>query len=262
MRKGNWKLALLVITVAVAVCAAGMLVSAGEDACYNDVEVSGAGSDVNETYVHQGMYNDRPYFLSGVWNVYIHFRSGRWSIYGPSGSLAYLNWSQAETPPSSGWEVNLGIGEAPIPTVSGGGACNGGEDSGGSTPSTPTPATVAITGDAPGGAAAFLDVVLAGGGGGGDESVMGGLLPLAAIHTVGDAVTGGSTSGPIHVYIYSVDITTRPESVVLASHWAASYNRTAGEYEFSWDTSGMAPGYYDVRLSFGTYAYNFRIQLI
>ena len=29
--------------MAVAVCAAGMLVNAGDDLCYNDVEVSGAG---------------------------------------------------------------------------------------------------------------------------------------------------------------------------------------------------------------------------
>jgi hypothetical protein len=41
MRNGNWRLALLVM--AVAVCAAGMLVNAGDDLCYNDVEVSGAG---------------------------------------------------------------------------------------------------------------------------------------------------------------------------------------------------------------------------
>ena len=176
-----------------------------------------------------------------------------WSIQ-VVGEIIYNVESGAATPPSSGWE---GTEEEtdPAPSVSGGEPCTG--DSGAPPPPGTPSAPVAITVVPSGGAAGFLDVILES-----EEPVMVGLLPLAAIHAVGDAVTGGSTSGPIHVYINSVDTAVQPESVVLVDHWMSSYNRTTGEYEFSWDTSGMAPGYYDVRLSFGTYAYNFRIQLI
>jgi hypothetical protein len=118
----------------------------------------------------------------------------------------------------------------------------------------------------------FLDVVLPLVEG--EAPAMSGLQPLAAVHNVGASVTGGCqvlfVSEPfplfplsgVHVYIYSVDISTRPESVVLLDHWMATYDRATREYQFSWNTNGLTAGYYDLRLSFedGS-SQTFRIQL-
>ncbi|MCJ7753017.1 MAG: hypothetical protein MUP13_00490 [Thermoanaerobaculales bacterium] len=66
----------------------------------------------------------------------------------------------------------------------------------------------------------------------------------------------------IHIYIYSVDISGIPDFSALVDHWTVRYSFGASEYAFSWDTTGLAPGYYDIRLVFsnGT-ALMFRIQL-
>jgi|GEM_PF-4061909 len=129
----------------------------------------------------------------------------------------------------------------------------------------PTPAGMAGPGQ-------FLDVVLPLAEG--EEAPMIGTLPLAAIHEVGDIVTGAcaflnligsrTSAGFMHMFVSSVDLSTRPETVLLLSHWQSEYNPVSRQYEFAWDTSGLAPGYYDLRLFFGdpAPAQTFRIQLI
>jgi hypothetical protein len=94
----------------------------------------------------------------------------------------------------------------------------------------------------------------------GEEPPMAGLCPLAAVYEIGDLVTGAcSIMNPggqpargsyVHVFVYSVDIEVRPEGVILLDHWVVRYDRDAGGYAFSWDTTDIAPGYYDVYLSF------------
>jgi hypothetical protein len=116
----------------------------------------------------------------------------------------------------------------------------------------------------------FLDVVLPVPEG--EDLPMAGLLPLAAIHVVGDVVSGGSMildqsglalwASFVHVYVYSVDITMDPEVSTLIVHWTCTYDWVTGEYPFSWDTTDLEPGYYDLYLVFedGT-TQIFRIQL-
>ena len=120
--------------------------------------------------------------------------------------------------------------------------------------------TVIPTGD--GGPDAFLDVLLSVAGGGGSAGpIVIGDVPLAAVHTVGDIVTGSCQilGGPLglptgasfaHVYIYSVGDTVVPEAIVLLDHWMAEYNYGPHEFEFAWDTAGLAPGYYYIHLFF------------
>ena len=125
------------------------------------------------------------------------------------------------------------------------------------------------TGDA--GPDEFLDIVLPLAEG--EEPPMIGELPLAAIHAVGDAVGGScqfldsygqpGLAGYIHIYVYSVDVDARPETRELVAHWMAPYNWDTQEYMIAWDTSELAPGYYDLRLYFGSpdTAQTFRIEL-
>ena len=177
--------------------------------------------------------------------------------------------SDAPTPPCTGYSLHSSSGEGDewgTPTLTGECADSGGGDTGSAAPSVVI--TIDPTGDA--GPEAFLDVVLPVVEG--EEPVMAGEKELAAIHVVGDAVSGscqiigsgGSPTGAsfVHVYVYSVDIVSFPEIVVLLDHWMASYNRPTQEFEFSWDTTELAPGYYDLRLFFqdGT-SQTFRIQL-
>ena len=107
----------------------------------------------------------------------------------------------------------------------------------------------------------------------GEEPLMAGERVLTAIHVVGEMVTGscqilGATGvptciAPVRVFLYSVDITTRPETIVFLSHAMADYNWDTLEYDFAVDTTGMEPGYYDLHLLFkdGS-AEIFRIQLV
>jgi|GEM_PF-2755785 hypothetical protein len=108
---------------------------------------------------------------------------------------------------------------------------------------------------------------------GGDVPLMIGLQPLAAIYEAGETLTGscqilGSSGLPtgasfVHVYIYSVDVSANPESILLVNHWMATYNRSTREFEIAWDTMDAAPGYYDLRLVFdGGSTITYRIQLI
>ena len=125
------------------------------------------------------------------------------------------------------------------------------------------------TGDA--GPDEFLDIVLPLAEG--EEPPMIGEVPLVAVHAVGDVVTGScqflnshgqpGLAGYIHIYVYSVDVDTRPETRELVAHWMANYNWDTQEYEIAWDTSELAPGYYDLRLYFGSpdTAQTFRMEL-
>jgi hypothetical protein len=248
------RLAWILLAAVVVVGQVG-LVGLADDECYEDVNVSGPGfTEVGGIYEFNQMINGKPmYYLDTSDRPAIHWDQLQWVIWYLTGFqyfYVYINTADTPTPPSNGWEeYKSGIGQPPV--LAGGEAmvCGCGDP----TPTEIVAATVAATVAAD--PARFLDVVLEG-----EEPVMAGLLELAAIHTVGDAITGGGSSA-FHLYLYSVDITTKPETVVLIAHRMASYDRETGVYEFSWDTTGMAPGYYDVRLSFGAVAYNFRIQL-
>ena len=94
----------------------------------------------------------------------------------------------------------------------------------------------------------------------GEEPPMVGLYPLAAIYEVGELVTGACSicdaagsvmrGSYVHLYIYTVDIEPRPETRTLLDHWTVHYDRDAGGYTYSWDTTDIAPGYCDLYLSF------------
>jgi len=121
-----------------------------------------------------------------------------------------------------------------------------------------------------GGPEEFLDVVLPLGEG--ETPPLVGDEPLVASYVVGDLITGScqflgpsgnpTADGYIHLYLYSVDITATPEALELIAHWTADFNWTTFEFEFAYDSSGLTPGYYDLRLSFpdGT-SQTFRIEV-
>ncbi|MBE0635396.1 hypothetical protein IH601_05325 [Candidatus Bipolaricaulota bacterium] len=167
---------------------------------------------------------------------------------------SYQHAAGSSCPPATGWTGSPG----PVPTISLD-AC---------VPPEPVTITIIPTGEA--GPDEFLDAIVALA----EDATppMIGELPLSAIHPVGDIISGscqilGSSELPtgasfVHVYIQSVDISTHPETLVLLDHWMASYNRLNREFEFAWDTEGLAPGHYDIRLFFqdGS-AVTFRIQL-
>jgi hypothetical protein len=129
--------------------------------------------------------------------------------------------------------------------------------------------SVVPTGDA--GPEEFLDEILPVPEG--EDPPMAGEEELAATHVVGDIITGScqllgptgapTTAGYVHLYLYSVDIATDPETRELLDHWAATFNWTTYEFELAYDTAGLAPGYYDLRLSFADGSIEtFRIQLV
>jgi len=121
-----------------------------------------------------------------------------------------------------------------------------------------------------GGPEAFLDVLLPLGEG--ETAPLAGDEPLVASYVIGDLITGScqflgpsgnpTADGYVHLYLYSVDITATPEALELIAHWTADFNWTTFEFEFAYDTSGLTPGYYDLRLSFpdGT-SQTFRIEV-
>lgn len=251
-----------------------------ENGMYEDVSISGLeqeaavgnGGDV----VFMDEAGGRPrfertgggYYIQVVWGLAIH---EGWTVHLNffNGSVAWwINSSSSMTPPSLGWELHPdSVTYYPetvdwgIPTVSGGSwvpdndtppTLSGGTECGNVNP--PPPVIINPTGDA--GPGAILDVivpVLEG-----EEPPMVGELPLAAIHEVGNVVTGSlqlvdDAGNPavdcyIRVYLYSVDIATRPETIVLLDHWTADFNWSTREYDLAVNTSGLAPGYYDLRL--------------
>ena len=65
-------------------------------------------------------------------------------------------------------------------------------------------------------------------------------------------------------YVYSVDGSGLRDKLTLLTHEVFHFDREAGEYIFSWDTTGQAPGEYEIRLSFGDEAgttYDLRIRV-
>jgi len=138
---------------------------------------------------------------------------------------------------------------------------------------TPPPGTLPTIVVTPAGAAgdgAFLDRCLSLDEG--EEPPMVGLCPLSAIYSVGEIISGrcllSDDDGTplrgsyVHVYVYAVDPSTRPETLVLIDHWTIHYEGDCGGYCFTWDSSEQFPGYYDVRLSFpDASAHTCRIQL-
>jgi hypothetical protein len=215
--------------------------------CYENLYVSGAGSAVvNGCYPFENMFFGKAaYSINMVYAVYWFEPESRWIVIDDNDVVYYANNQKTDTPPRSGWYVV--DGSLPAPSMSGGEPC--GE------PSQPPP--IEITG-AGGGDGSLLDLPLPVGEG--EDPPMVGSLPLCGVFEVGEAITGGCIiygsggnpvrSSYIHIYLYSVDITTVPETIVLLDHWTVHYNYTTGEYSFEVDTTALDPGYYDVRLTF------------
>ena len=257
------------------ICLVAVLVVAGmgittladtQSSSFEDICVSGSGvDDLNGRYVYVYMYNGHPLYeqenTSYDIAIYNSSSTDHWFFYNPYGNFPFYNVADTYTPPFTGEWLIYGDDAPPGSTPPTLRACDRSE-------SEPKPVVIVPTGDA--GPEAFLDVSHPSVEG--EDPAMAGAQLLAAIHTVGDVVTGscriiGASGTPtgasfVHVYVYSVDIVSSPEIVVLLDHWMASYNRPTQEFEFSWDTSELAPGYYDLRLFFqdGT-AQIFRIQL-
>jgi len=106
----------------------------------------------------------------------------------------------------------------------------------------------------------------------GEEPPMAGESELSAVYEVGELVTGScnvcNANGSImrgtgvHVWVYSVDLSVRPEVGTLLDHWTVHYDGDCGAYAFEWDTTAYAPGIYDIRLGFEDESFvNIRIQL-
>jgi len=290
MRQRCWRLAWLALAVAVMGTSVGIPVLGGAPCGCDRVEISGAGyAEVNGTYRYRA--NVRLADGSGMMRFWIGPSSNlvqgqpfQWAIVdtfegwyfmlviedSPIGNpqpctqdciafvfpdAAYQNSARSFCPPETGWKK----GRSPAPTLSLD-HC-----------SPPVPISLIVVPTGLAGPGEFLDVVLQSE----DDTdpPMIGTLPLVAIHTVGDVVTGSCviqdpTGSPlrstyIHIYVYAVDASERPEVLQLSDHWTVTRNVAGDNYEFSWDTAGFSAGDYNLRLSFeNETAENFGIQLI
>lgn len=266
MRDRKWKLALVVLAACIAAGAmAGTAVAGctcvGSD-CYEDVLVTGASdSDYDGTYVFTGMDADGyPTYKSDTGYTVRYFKTNStWRVAPPAGVAGYTTpVTSATTPPPGSWaSLNAPFGGA---TVSGGGTCQS---------VVLDPVVVVPTGRA--GDDQFLDRTLDLSEG--QDPPMIGLLPLSAVYTIGEIVTGScrildaESERPVlswvHVFIYAVDFEVSPEERLLLDHWMARHDWATREYLIEWETTGLDPGYYDLRLSFeDATAQTFRIELI
>jgi len=236
--------------VAVALCAA--VVSAAALGCYEHVTVFGAGSaDVNGRYPFENMFFGKPaYTQAGEFALYWNNPASRWVIEDMlnPGIVFYANDQDTPIPPQSGWYVVTG--GLPAPTAFGGRQCT--------EPTQPPVIELVPSGGGGDDGASFLDLPLPLAEG--EDPPMVGTMPLCGIFEVGEAITGscaisGAGGGPIrssyiHAYVYSVDVSTLPETLTLLDHWAIRYDASSCEYQFDAATTDLAPGYYDIRLSF------------
>lgn len=84
--------------------------------------VSGAGSnEVNGTYVETGTWNSKPLYIfdNNGTNYAIGYAWGSWKIgrwFGSMGTEYYFIWSEAATPPLTGWQGGM-MGMPPYPTL-------------------------------------------------------------------------------------------------------------------------------------------------
>jgi len=95
---------------------------------------------------------------------------------------------------------------------------------------------------------------------------------LIAIYEVGETITGGcqiliggmlSVTSYIHLYIYSLDLSTRPVTLGLLDHWMVRCDSGTSIYSLEIATDELAAGDYSIRLRFadGT-TRDFRVQLV
>jgi len=223
--------------------------------CFMPLRISGAGTAaVNGTAYFAGVADGRPFYIGA--NSLVEWDSGarEWVIFDTSGGSAvsvYSNGDNEATPPRRGWSTTGGA--SPSPTVSGGEPCP----------------VIVPTGDV--GNGRFLDRSLDLAEGEGAPLVGG--VPLSAVYAVGETVTGScqildpEDEDPVlsyvHLYVYSVETTTGSERKTLLDHWMAPHDWATREYLIAWDTSGLLPGIYDLRLSFeGARAVTLRIELV
>lgn len=235
--------------------AASVFVLAADYLCYLPVRITDAGTDeVNGQAFFAGFADGKPYYVGR--DVRVEWDSGtrKWIIYDTSSGSdvsVYTNRDNEDTPPRRGW--NATGGAAPDPRLDGGEPCP----------------VIVPTGEA--GEGTFLDrgIDLAEG----ETQPIAGDILLTAVYAVGELVTGSCrildpdgvnpVLSYVHVYIYSVDITSRPNYRRYVAHWMALHEWETREYNIVWDTSDQVPGYYDVHLSFegGGYA-TIRIELV
>ena len=228
---------------------------ANDYGCYLPIRIIDAGTtDVNGQAFFAGFADGKPYYVGR--DVRVEWDSGprRWVIYDTSSGSdvsVYTNSRNEPTPPSRGWRKSGGLD--PEPRIDGGEPCP----------------VIVPTGE--GGEGAFLDrgLDLAEG----ETPPIAGELYVTAVYSVGELVTGSCqildpdgdrpVLSYVHIYIYSVDVTARPDHRDFVTHWMAPHNWETREYEIEWDTTGQPPGYYDVHLAFegGGYA-TLRIELV
>ncbi|MFC2095770.1 hypothetical protein ACFLSW_04960 [Candidatus Bipolaricaulota bacterium] len=84
--------------------------------------------------------------------------------------------------------------------------------------------------------------------------------PIAAVFEVGELITGRCrildlaglpiVTSYIHVYIYSLDASTRPATNSLISHWVIRCASGTLTYDLEFETSELSPGDYSIHLVF------------
>jgi hypothetical protein len=230
------------VVLAALALAASAVAFAQDYSCYLPLRISGAGTAaVNGIAYFAGFADGKPAYAGTSILVEWDSAGRQWEIFDTSGGSpvsAYVNSDNEPTPPRRGWTATGGT--SPGPTVSGGEPCP----------------VVVPTGDA--GEGMFLDRGLDLSEG--EEAPIAGELPLSAIYTVGETVTGScrilDADGErpvisyVHVYIYSVNIAARPNYRHLVDHWMAPHDWDTREYIIEWDTTDQTAGYYDVRFFF------------
>jgi len=226
------------------------------DCCFEDVVVSGAGAWWANARYEYGEFeegrllNGRPlfYFLEINGDLsregLVYYFSNGWNIEAMILNTVTLDWycnveycnpSDALTPPSTGWVLNMidaldcgSIDGQPAPTLSGGEPCR--------------------TGDlTPAGTVGFLDR----GWVEGEEPPVVGEMTVSAVYGIGELVTGCCTATGDVSYLtltwYAVtigddyDVREPIDSKVVRAG-------SDGCFCFTIETTGWAPGYYDLRL--------------
>jgi len=105
------------------------------------------------------------------------------------------------------------------------------------------------------------------------EPLLLGSCSLSGIYEVGETISGAAlicdpSFEPqctlwLHLFLYAVDLDTRPETLTLVTHWVEHFDREQGTYVFDLDTTGVAEGIYDLYISIpGGPGEVLRIQLI
>ena len=232
------------------------------DCCFEDIVASGCGTwwvNVHAEFTGY-LYDDHPEFIGeGVWpggeywSMGVQHNRGRWVLtvsYSVSGvgwcRANYQNFAMTDTPPSTGWELDPAycvFGDAcpgatglPVPTLSGGGPCQ-------EEPEEPVPPVAELL---PVGSAGFLDR----GWPEGEEPPVAGQMEVSAAYEAGELVTGccGATDDVTYLTLTWYAVTIGEDYDVREAIDSKIIRADGGSFCFEIDTTGFAPGYYDIRL--------------